>query len=102
MGSIDAKEIQKLVDHEIDDAINMIPDFSSIFDSPIVEKESLGVQRESDFYLGMVWATITSEFTSQIADLYKRPASIEEAAILINRIMVRMPEIKRAISDLGI
>lgn len=101
MGSIDAKEIQNLVDHEIDDVISTIPDFSSIFDSSIVEKESLGVQRESDFYLGMAWATITCEFTSQIADMYERPATMEEAEILINRIMARMPELKKAIADLG-
>ena len=80
----------------------MIPDFSSIFDSPVVDKQSLGVQRESDFYLGMAWATITDEFTSQIATKYKRPATMEEAEILIKRILFRLPELKKAISDLGI
>jgi hypothetical protein len=102
VGSPGAEEIQQLADHEIDYAIDMIPEFSSIFGSPVVDKESLGVQRESDFYLGMAWATITCEFTSQVATMYNRPANVEEAEILVSRIMYRTAEIKKAISDLGI
>jgi hypothetical protein len=49
----------------------------------------------------MAWATITCEFTSQIADMYERPDTMEEAEILINRITARMPELKKAIADLG-
>lgn len=98
----DSEEIRKLADHVIDDAISMIPDFSSVLDSPIVDREVLGVQRESDFYLGMAWASITENFTFGFVDRYHRPNTMEESAVLIKRLLSRLPEIKKAISELGI
>lgn len=86
----------------IDVAINMIPDFSSIFDSPIVDRDVLGVQKESDFYLGMAWVSITDHFNFAVVDKYQRQMSIEEAEYIVRRLWSRLPEIKKANSELGI
>jgi hypothetical protein len=50
----------------------------------------------------MAWASITDGFNSSVVDKYKRPMSIEESKILVERILARLPELKKAISDLGI
>jgi hypothetical protein len=53
--AIPGEGIRKLVDCEIDDTIRMMPDFSAVFNSPVIGFDALGVEREADFYLGMAW-----------------------------------------------
>jgi hypothetical protein len=101
MGTPNTEGIRQLVDQEIDVTIGMLPDFSAIFNSPVIGLDALGVQRETDFYLGMAWTSITDGFNSAIVDTYKRPMTIYESKILVERILARLPELKKAISDLG-
>jgi hypothetical protein len=100
--AIPGEGFRKLVDCEIDDTIRMMPDFSAVFNSPVIGFDALGVEREADFYLGMAWASITDGVNSSVVDKYKRPMSIEESKILVERILARLPELNKAISDLGI
>jgi hypothetical protein len=100
MDTPNTEGIRQLLDQEIEVTIGMLPDFSAIFNSPVIGFDALGVERETDFYLGMAWASITDGFNSAIVDTYKRPMSIDDSKILVERILARLPDLKKAISDL--
>jgi hypothetical protein len=60
------------------------------------------VQREADFYLGAAWITATDSLMIDFVRRYNREPTQQENNMVMQAIYIRLPEQKKAISDLGI
>ena len=100
MSDFDA--VNTLANEEVDFAIKMIPSFANLFRNQTVDFERIGVQREADFYLGAAWVTATNFFAFDFVKKFKRSPTMQENMIVMQAVYTRLPELRRAISDLGI
>jgi len=100
MSDIDAVKI--LANKEVDHVIRMISVFANLFRNKDVDFERLGVQRESDFYVGAAWAGAIDFFIFDYVKRYNHEPTVQDNEIIFETIYNRMPEINKAVSELGI
>ena len=95
-------EVNILANEEIDYAITMVPEFSKLFRSETTDRNHIDVQKGADFYLGATWATASNFFTFDFAKRFRRAPALQDNLVLISALYRRNPEIKDAISRLGL
>ena len=100
MSEFDA--VRTLANQEVDYAIKMIPSFADLFRKQTVDFERVGVQRKADFYLGAAWVTATNFFAFDFTKNFKRSPNMQENMIIMQAVYTKLPELRKAISDLGI
>jgi hypothetical protein len=71
-----SEEVNKLANEEVDYAISMLPEFANLFRNETIDRSRMGVQRESDFYLGAAWATATNFFPFDYARRFRQPPNM--------------------------
>ena len=98
----DFDAVNTLANEEVDFAIRMIPSFANLFRNQTADFERIGVQREADFYLGAAWVTATNFFAFDFVKKFNRSPTMQENMIVMQAVYTRLPELRRAISDLGI
>ncbi|RPJ30047.1 MAG: hypothetical protein EHM25_07455 [Nitrosopumilales archaeon] len=97
-----AEEVKKLANEEIDYTISMIGEFSNLFRNQTIDQEHMGVERESDFYLGAAWATATNFFKFDLYKRFRRPPNLLDNHAIVTSLYTRNSELRQAISKLGI
>jgi hypothetical protein len=98
----DVSAVKELAHKEVDHAIKMVPGFSILFRNKKIDFERVGVQRESDFYMGAAWATALDFFLFDFVRKFNREPTVQDNQIILETIYIRLPEIHRAISKLGL
>jgi hypothetical protein len=91
--------VRELMNQQIDYAISIIPEISSMFRNPHADLSSLKITTQSDFILGAVWASCNDYFIDAFRKLYlRRPTNKEhEDSILV--LFERGHEIRAAIHE---
>jgi hypothetical protein len=97
-----SEEVNKLANEEVDYAISILPEFANLFRNETIDRSSMGVQWESDFYLGAVWATATNFFTFDYARRFRQPPNMQDNLVMVTALYTRNSEVREAISRLGI
>ena len=97
-----SEEINILANEEVDYAISMVPEFTKLYRNESIDRSHMGVQRESDFYLGAAWATATNFFTFDFGKRFQRPPNIQDNLVMATTLYERNSELREAISKLGI
>ena len=97
-----SEDISILANEEVDYAISMVSEYTKLYSNETIDRSRMGVQSESDFYLGAAWATATNFFTFDFARRYQRPPNIQDNLVMATTLYERNPELREAISKLGI
>jgi hypothetical protein len=95
-------EVNIFANEEVDYAISMVPEFGKLFRNETIDQSLMGVQTESDFYLGAAWATATNFFTFDFAKRFRRPPNVQDNLVMATTLYERNSELREAISKLGI
>jgi hypothetical protein len=80
----------------------MLPELANLFRNETIDRSHMGVQRESDFYLGAAWATATGFFPFDYARRFRQPPNIQDNLVMVTTLYTRNSELRQAISRLGI
>jgi hypothetical protein len=94
-------EVMNIANEEVDYAISSIPDIAKLLRNPVVDRDHIGLQSESDFYLGAAWATANNFFTLDFNRKFRRAPDLEEISIMSTALYTRNAELRQAISSLG-
>ncbi len=97
-----SEDINILANEEVDYAISMVSEYTKLYSNETMDRSRMGVQSESDFYLGATWATATNFFTFDFARRYQRPPNIQDNLVMTTTLYERNSELREAISKLGL
>jgi hypothetical protein len=64
-------EVNIFANEEVDYAISMVPEFGKLFRNETIDQSHMGVQTESDFYLGCLNCFIILRLNYLIQQLFK-------------------------------
>jgi hypothetical protein len=97
-----AEEVKKLANEEVDYAISKIRNFSNLFRNQTIDQKHMGIEKESDFYLGAAWATATNFFNLDLYKRFGRPPNLLDNHAIMTTLYTRNSELRQAIANLGI
>jgi hypothetical protein len=97
-----SEEVNKLANEEVDYAISMLPEFANLFRNETIDRSRMGVQRESDFYLGVAWAIAMNFFPFDYERRFRQPSNMQDNLVMVRALYTRNSELREAISRIGI
>lgn len=96
------EESTNIINENIDKAIEMTPVIFSLFGNENIDTTQFGLTTKSDFYLGAVMVSALDLIADKYMQRYAKPIPDTEKITALSIILSRLPDFKKAVTDLGI